>query len=179
MHVRFSTVEGLPVVEEAAGEEIATISGPLIQPDTGKIEGFFVRVPTFFRSEESFLSVVDIAHWGTRVRVRSPEVLSPLEELVRLEALAAENRPVLHQKIVTESGTPLGICKDIQFDTIGFYVEYLFPRRLGRWGTAIPVTSIVIVKPEEIVVRDAVTIPEVATGPSVLKTLDPLEGRAG
>lgn len=178
MHVRFSTVEGLPVVEESGEEEIASVSGILIHPDSAKVEGFFVRVPAFFRSEELFLSVIDIAHWGARVRVRSADVLSPIEELVRLQALVQEGRPVLHQKIVTENGTPLGICRDVQFDTIGFYTEYLFPRRMGKWGTAIPVTSIVIVKPEAVVVRDAVTIPDVATGPSVLTTLDPL-GSAG
>lgn len=174
MHVRFSTVEGLPVVEESGEEEIASLSGILIHPDNARIEGFYVRVPSFFRSEELFLSVIDIAHWGSRIRVRSADVLSPLDELVRLNALVEEGRPVLHQKIVTENGATLGVCRDVQFDTISFYTEYLFPRRLGRWRRAIPVTSIVIVKKEAVVVRDAVTIPEPATAPSVLTTLDAL-----
>lgn len=174
MHVRFSTVAGLPVVEESDEDEVASVSGMLIHPDQAKIEGFFVRVPGFLHSQELFLSVMDILHWGARVRVRSVEVLAPLDELVRVQDLVEQKRPVLGQKIVTENGTSLGTCRDVQFDTISFYTEYLFPRRLGRWGTAIPVMSIVIIKPEAIIVRDAVTIPEVETGPSVLTTLDPL-----
>jgi uncharacterized protein YrrD len=176
MHVRFSTVIGLPVVEESGEEELASVSGILIHPDMGKVEGFFVRAPGFFQSKEHFVSVMDIIHWGNRVRVRGPEALSSLEDLVRLQALSQEGRTVLGQKIITEDGTPLGICKDVQFDTVSFYMEWLFPKRMMTWGRAIPVTSIVEVKPDAIVVRDAVTIPEPIDTASVLSTLDPLVG---
>jgi len=174
MHVRFSTTIGLPVVEETTEAEIAGISGILIHPDTAKIEGFFVRVPSFLRAEELFLSVSDIAHWGTRVRVRHADVLAPVEEHLRLMNLLQDGRTVMRQSIMTEGGKYLGVCRDIQFDTVSFYAEWLFPRTFLRWQRSIPVSSIVIVKPEAIVVRDAVLIPEPLSGASVLKALDPL-----
>lgn len=174
MHVRFSTTIGLPVVEESTEEEIAGISGILIHPDTAKIEGFFVRVPSFLRAEELFLSAADIAHWGTRVRVRHADALAPVDEHLRLMTLIQDGRTIMRQRIVTEGGKYLGVCRDIQFDTVSFYAEWLFPRTFLRWQRSIPVSSIVIVKPEAIIVRDAVLIPEVASRPSVLETLDPL-----
>lgn len=177
MHIRFSTAVGLQLVEETEDQPIATVSGILLHPDLGKVEGFFVRVPSFFRSEELFLATLDIVHWGKRIRIRSGEVLSPAEEFVRLHPLLQEKRTILHQKIVAESGQALGVCRDVQFDTHLFLLEWIFPRKVFRWMRPIPASSIVIVREDAIIVRDAVMLPDVATGPSVLETIDPL-GRA-
>jgi sporulation protein YlmC with PRC-barrel domain len=174
MHVRFSTVIGMPVTEERTEEHVAALSGILIHPDQGKIEGFFVRIPSFLQSDERFLSTTDIMHWGNRIRIRNAEMLSPLEDLLRLQQLSDEPRPVIGQKIVTENGAYVGMCKDVQFDTRVFMLEWLFPRKFFRWGIAIPASSIVQVRPDAIVVRDSVTLPEVVKKPSVLQTLDPL-----
>lgn len=174
MHIRFSTVIGLPVIEDAGDEEIALISGILLNPDLGKVEGFFVRVSGFLHSQELFLPVADIAHWGNKVRVQDAGALSPLEEFVRLKSLHEEGRPVLHQRIVTEGGMHLGVCRDVQFDTISFYLEWIFPRRWWRWRVPLPASSIVVVRSDAVVVRDAVTLPEVTESPSMLRTLDPL-----
>jgi hypothetical protein len=140
----------------------------------GTIEGFYTRIPAFLHTLELFLPVLDIMHWGSRVRIRDADVLAPLEDLIRLQQISEENRTVLGQKIITEDGAILGVCRDVQFDTKTFRLEWLFPKKWFRWQRPIPASSIVIVKPEAIVVRNAVTLPEVATGPSVLETLDPL-----
>lgn len=174
MHVRFTTVIGMPLIEQSLEEEVGTIRNVLIQPDTGKIEGFFVRVPSFLSSQEAFVSVQDIQHWGRRVRIRNMDALSSLDDHVRLKELAEDGRTMISQRIVTESGRVVGTCKDVQFDTNSFYVEWLFPKRFLRWLRPIPVTSIVLVRKDAIVVRDAVTIPDAVRGPSVLETLDPL-----
>lgn len=176
MHVRFSTVVGLPVVEDSAEEMVATVSGILINPDIGKVEGFFVTVRGFLQSQELFLSVQDILHWGSRVRIRDHHALAPLEDMVRLETLVAEGRTVLGQKIITENNAALGTCKDVQFDTVHFYLEWMFPKRFFRWARPIPVSSIVLVRSDAVIVRDAVTLPEAVMDPvpTVLGTLDPL-----
>lgn len=164
MHLRFSTAAGLPVTEEHAQEPCAVISGILIHPDTGRVEGFFVRVPAFLRSEERFLQTMDIRHWGARIRIRSADLLVPVEEIIRLEQLLEEGRPVLGQRIVSEGGQVLGTCRDVQFDTKQFLIDWIFPKRWLKWGRAIPVSSIVEVRPDAIVVRDAVLLPEAETG---------------
>lgn len=157
---------------------LGTISGILIHPDRGSVEGFFVRVPAFLHSVELFLPSIDILHWGSRVRVRSAEALSPLEDLVRLRDLFHEGRPMLGQRILTEGGVKIGRCADVQFDTKKFRLEWLFSRKWLRWGRALPVTCIIIVRPDAIIVQDSILLPEVATGPSVLETIDPLRGAA-
>lgn len=179
MHVRFSTARGQPVTDPLTEESAGVLEDVLLNPDTGTVEGFFVRVPGFFHSEQLFLASADIAHWGVRVRVRSADVLFRLEDHVRLQALFDEGRRMLHQRIVTESGTVLGQCGDIQFDTKLFRLEWLFPRRWFRWGTPIPLSSILRVTKEAVIVRDpTLSMPTVTAAEALVQTLEPLGGTA-
>ncbi len=172
MHVRFSSCLGTHVLEDGSEEELGLITGILIHPDTGKVEGFFVRSKKFWRAEEDFLASADIAHWGLAVRVRDADVLSPIEDRIRLMSVAEDGRAILGQKMLTESGTSLGICRDVQFETKTFMVEWFFPKRYFRWRPAIPFSAIVEVRVDGIVVRDPLSA--VRERNTVLKTLDTL-----
>lgn len=151
MHVRLSMCIGMPVVDVRSDEVFAAVTGLFLHPDLGKVEGLFVMTD---RGEE-FLATSDIAHWGRSVVVRDPDVIAPLDERVRLSALWEEARPVLGQRIVTEAEKFLGRCKDVQFETDTFRLEWLFPRKMLRWQRPVPVTAIVEVTAEVVKVRDS------------------------
>lgn len=150
MHIRFNTCIGTPVLEEGGDATLGTISGILIHPDTGKIEGFLVRV----LGTDVFCGSSDIVRWGTRVYLRDASVLAPLEDRIRLQSLLQDPRTVLGQKIRTESGVRLGRCKDIQFNTDLMHIEWIFPRKFFRWGIALPVSEILEITPSAIIVGD-------------------------
>lgn len=173
MRVRLSTVIGLPVIDDAE-ERLGHIAGIFLNPDTGAVEGFFVRVASFFNSETLFLPVSAIEHWGSRVRVRGSDVLSPLRELVRVSRLYDEGRPVLGQPIITDAGRRLGRCRDVQFDTRSFRMEWLFPKMLFRWRRPLPIRAIIEVRPDAIVVRDDEKIPLVEQVAPAIATIETL-----
>lgn len=150
MHVRLSMCLGMPLVDDRNDDLLATVSGVFLHPDLGKLEGLFVRTE---RGEE-FLATSDIAHWGRSIVVRDPDAVAPLEERVRLSALWEEGRPVIGQKIVTESGLMVGSCADIQFETETFRLEWLFPRRFFRWKPPIPAGAIIEVRADAVRVRE-------------------------
>lgn len=166
MHVRFSSAVGLPVIDEEMMEQLGQVAQVLLHPDTGKVEGFFVRTPGLFQGEELFLASEDIRHWGLRVVVRGSGVLAPVEERIRLASLLEEGRPFLGQRIVTETGRVLGRCADVQFETTHFFVEWFWPRKFWRWRDPLPLSQIVDVRKDAIVVRDpAVPAQERSTSP--------------
>ncbi|MBT4119386.1 MAG: hypothetical protein HOG89_00165 [Candidatus Peribacter sp.] len=156
MHVRFSTCIGTPVLEEGGDNALGVLSGILIHPDTGKIEGFLVHVQGMSGKGDLFCSSSDIVRWGTRVYLRSASVLAPPEDRIRLQTLLQDPRTVLGQRIRTETGTRLGRCKDIQFNTDVMHIEWLFPRKIFRWGIALPVSDILEITPAAIVVNDPI-----------------------
>ncbi|MDD4318888.1 MAG: PRC-barrel domain-containing protein [Candidatus Peribacteraceae bacterium] len=161
MRIRFSTARDLPVVDEDLAVQHGSVADMLVHPDTGKVEGFFVRIPGFFRSEQLFLSSSDIMHWGLRVVIRGPEALGPVEDRVRLQSLLEDGRVLLGQPILTDTGRALGRCADLQFDTVHFMVEWLWPRKLWRWGDPIPLSQVIEVRKDAILVRDpSVPVPE-------------------
>lgn len=157
MQVRFSTCRGTPVVDEEVHSLLGVIDHPLIHPDTGKVEGFFVHAPGILSAGHLFLATSDIRRWGRKVEVRDSDSLGPLHEHVRLEHLSKDPRHFLGQRMTTEQGRPLGRCGDVQFDTSTFHLQWLFPRKFRFfWGTPIPASSVLEVKPRAIIVKEQV-----------------------
>lgn len=174
MRVRFSTCIGLSVAEEGTDEELGVIAGILVHPDTGKVEGFFVRERRLLQGGALFLASPDISHWGLVVRVRDADALSPLEDRIRLASIVEDGRTVLGQRMVTEAGAALGTCADVQFETKTFMTEWFFPRAWWRWRPAVPFSAIVEVRNDAIIVRDPAVPAPVSKRMAVLKTLDKL-----
>lgn len=178
MHVRFSMCRGLPVRVEETGLVAGALDEPLIHPDTGRIEGFFVRTSSFPTSQYVFLAAVDILRFGTYVWIDDEHVLGELEERIRLHQMFEEGRSVLGQPIHTQSGEVLGTCKDVQFDTRMMRLEWIFPKKWFRYGDGIPASSIVEVRTDAVVVRDPQLPVKVEEDDTALPTLEPLTPRA-
>ncbi len=175
MHIRFTQCMGFPVTEEGSDATFGTISGILIVPDTGKIEGFFVHSHGLLGGENLYCSSADIVRWGTRVYVRSSDVLAPPDDRIRIQDLLADSRTVLGQKIQTESGFTVGTCKDVQFNTKTMHVEWLFPRKWFRFGVALPISDVLEVTAAKIIVRDPVKKESVSQQESVSAKLPDVE----
>jgi len=144
MHVRASHIRGMQVIDESTQYTVGMLDQPLIEPDTGKILGFFVFSFGLGTEATLFLPSIDILRWGTKIWVASSDVLSPPHELVRLKAALSDPRTVIHQPIrIRPGGTKVGICSDIQFDTKSFITEWLFPRRWFFARDPIPTTEII------------------------------------
>lgn len=154
MHLRFSTCVGLPILAEDTEEFLGTIGGILIHPDRSTVEGFFVRRPGLLRTSGLFLSSQDITRFGRRILVRDAERVAPAEEYLRIAPLLADPRTVLGQRIRTESGAPLGRCRDVQFENTTMRLTWIFPRRLLRWREPIAARQILEIRREAIIVRD-------------------------
>ncbi len=175
MNVRFSSCIGTEVLDEATDETAGLVSGILIHPDTGRIEGFFVR-PQHASHEEHFLSSVDILRWGMHVAIRHADMIGPVEDNIRLESLLKDSRRVLGQAIRTDRGRRLGTCADVQFNTETMRIEWLFPRKWWRWNMPLPITDVLEIRPEAIVVRDVqVAEPQESSAPGPAEVLEALK----
>lgn len=137
----------MAIVEQGTDHTLGSISGVLIDPDTGKIEGFFV-------GNQDFVSSLDIVRFGARVYVSHSDCIAPAEDRVRLQALLKDPRHIIGQKIVYESGKTIGTCTDIQFTTKTMHIEWLFPRRFFKEGRPIPVSDVIEVTANAIIVSD-------------------------
>lgn len=162
---------GTPVYEESSPEPLGTLSGIVIHPDTGAVEAFWVHIRNFLENRHLLLLPMDILHWGNRIFIRTADVLAEAEDVLRLQPLLDQQRPVLGQMIRTVSGKTLGRCGDVQFDSRHFRVEWLFPKKLFfRWGTPIPVTQIQEITKEAIIVKDQIVTEKEEDMPMIPQT---------
>lgn len=173
MRVRFSTLVGMPVIEDMDRMEVGLIDRPLLNPDRSVLEGFFLIKP-FFAREHLFVTARDIVKLSHgRLHIRSIDALGPIEESIRLQPLLTEPRPIIGQRVVTEDGRVLGRCLDAQCETTNFFVEWIFVKRLWSPEQSLPTSAIVRITPEAIVVKDLEqSVPVEET--TILPTLNPL-----
>ncbi len=184
MHVRFSVCRGMPVTTQEDEVVIGTVTDILLDPDRGTVEGFFVCIPGFLSSTTLFLSVQDILRFSMTVLVRSEEVLVEPGEIFRLESLVTDSRTVLRQRMQTKSGKIVGRCRDVQFSTHTWTLEWLFPRSFFRWGVAVSAADILEITPQAIIVKDPVVKVEekeslISKIPEMVEGVVPQQTRVG
>lgn len=134
----------MQVVDDSTQYAVGMLDDPLIEPDTGKIAGFFVQTLGLSPESTLFLNVLDITQWGTKVHIAREDVLSPPGELVRMESAMQDPRTMLGQQIrIRPGGITIGRCVDVQFDTKRFVVEWMFPRRWFFMRDPVATTEII------------------------------------
>ncbi len=154
MHLRTSQIRGIPVIDDGVQQIAGFLHTPLIEPDTGRILGFFIFSLSMSMGD-LFLQTPDIVSWGTRVHIRSADCLSPPEELIRLRSAFEDPRHVIGQQIRTkDTKRTLGICSDVQFNTRHFTTEWMFPRKFFISRQPLPMSDIIDVTADAIWVKD-------------------------
>lgn len=156
MLLQASQIIGLPVGATNTQERAGTISNLVIDPDSGQLLGFVVKAG-FFSGEKvlSFHDVTGVDH--TAVLVREREVILPPKEIAPVKRAIEDKRPLLGQKVITESGTRLGRVVDLVVNTetamiTKIYVSHLLEERI------IPLDKVIKVTKERIVVKDDVVL---------------------
>ncbi len=168
MHIRQSFARGMQVVDDSTQQTVGVLDEPLIDPDNGRIAGFFV-LPVYLGESRLFLQSTDIVSWGTRVHVLSEDRLGPPEDFIRLSERLHDPRPFLGQVIrVAGTGRSIGTLDDVQFNTRHFMIEWLFPRRWLFVRQPLPASDIVEVTEAAVWVRDPIkkqSVPAQETAP--------------
>ncbi len=153
MHLLYSTALGTDVVDDGQHLVHGRVSELLVDPDRGGVVALEVSGGV---GQRGVLQTQDILSWGHRVHVRSPEVIGPAEDIVRLQGILADPRRLIGQSIRTRSGVRLGRCKDFQFNTKTFTIDWILPWRFFLRGHPIPRSDILEVTKQAIVVKDPV-----------------------
>ncbi len=148
--------DGTSIVEDRSDSVVAKVSGVLCEPDRGEVVGFFVQSLTEPHAAVLFLSVQDIVAWGAYIHILDRDRLAEPSDLVRLRSLLTNGRRIIGQQIITRKRrTKIGVCRDIQFDTHHFRIEWIFPYKFFFFAQSpIAVKEIIEVKREYIIVKE-------------------------
>ncbi len=153
MHLLRSQAIGTEVIDNIDHHIQGKVADLLIDADRAKVIALLVH--RFGAFEFLALQTQDIETWGNRIHIRDAEVIGELSDFVRLESLLQDPRTFIGQRIRTERGQNIGRCIDVQLRTDTFDLEWIFPSKFYFWkGIALPVSEIIEVKPEAIIIKN-------------------------
>lgn len=107
------------------GTPIATVTGPIINPDNLKIEGFYCE-DRFDKSQLVLLyqDIRDILPQG--FVVNDHDVLVEPEELVRLKDVINLNFELIGKQVVTDSKQRVGKVSDYATETESMFIQKIY-----------------------------------------------------
>lgn len=167
---------GSKVLHFDSGELLASLNLPIINPDTGVVEAFWVK-PFTVALKNAVIQVGDIVEFKKHVYVKSEKVIADPADIIRLSEILSEGRWFLNAPVRNEAGRNYGRVKDLSFSTDTYVLKQivvqktllgLFPgdRRVFGWE------RILKVLPDEIIIDDSSEQKERATN----KAAEPAAG---
>jgi len=154
----YKSIIGTPILDFDDGNILATVRDIVIDPDTGKIEAFWVKpltVPIF----DAVIQSQDIVEWKKNIYVKDDSVISDPADIIKISNILMKNTFVIGNRVQSEEGKLLGKVYNFDFDSNSFYLKQIhvehsilglikYERRIFSFD------SIVEILPEIIIVKD-------------------------
>lgn len=158
------------VLSLRTGTPIATITGPIINPDTLKVEGFYCE--DRFDKRQLVLLYQDIRDMLAQgYVVNDHDVLVEPEELVRLKKVLDLNFEMIGKQVVTVSKQRVGKVSDFATETETMFIQKIYVsqsilKSFTGGSLSIDRTQINEITPKRIIINELLkNAPAAATAP--------------
>ena len=123
--MKYSDLKGKPVVDVASADKLGSVSDLYINLQEQRVLALRVNVSGLFSGDRAVLWT-DLQSVGENaVTVANAEVLREAKDVPVLQGLG-DSGDVLHDKVMTESGTEVGTTDDMEIDPkTGAIVSYV------------------------------------------------------
>lgn len=160
MEKSFRASVGQLIVSHDDAEPLALLRDVILNPDTGKIGGWWVK-PITLPLSLGILLPEDILSWKKSIYITSENVIADPSDLVRLEEMLQRNVALLGKKVYSETGRYLGKVLDFSFDPNLSVLRSIYVRR-GFWLWTLSqrvfgMESIIEIQSDRIIVKDLTT----------------------
>lgn len=162
MRKLFSELIGQPVTTRDSAKPVARVFDLVLDPANG---GFIAL--SVHPALQQVVGARDIVSWTPQITIRDLESIIEPSEVVRIQRVLNTNTAFLYNRVETESGVYLGRVHDYLMDiTAGALLKIMVSKSfLGiiRWNERIiPMSEIIRVEPERVIVKDDLLMQRVA-----------------
>ncbi len=151
------SIRGAKVVHQDTGETLALLNLPIIDPDTGVIEAFWVK-PLTLMENDAVLTTSNILSFKKNLYIASNNVLAEAADLVRIATILEDGRLILGARVESESGYFYGRVYNLSFSTETYLLKQLHVQRaflfFGFNRRLFPYDRIVKVLADKIIIND-------------------------
>jgi uncharacterized protein YrrD len=154
-----SSIINLPIISLDTGRKAGQVYDFIVDQETGKILACIVQKAGLFRKIK-ILATEDISNLGPdAVIIEKADLVTLPEEVVRAKQALDSKIKIIKNRVITESGTYLGIAEDFVFDITSWMLVKLYVRTsvfqdLFKGQLIVPYEKICSIGKNAIVVSD-------------------------
>jgi sporulation protein YlmC with PRC-barrel domain len=124
----YSSIIGTPVLNFDDGSLLAVMEDVIVDPETGKIEAFWVK-PLTLPIADAILQSQDIAEWKKNVYIKNESLISDPDEVIKITDILTKNIYVIGNKVKNQKGKNYGRVYDLDFNCDTFYVRQIHAQK--------------------------------------------------
>ena len=124
----YSTIIGTPVLNFDDGSLLAVLQDVVVDPETGKIEAFWVK-PLALSISDAIIQSSDIAEWKKNIYVKNESVISDPAEIIKITEILTKKTYVIGNRVRNQKGKNYGRVYDLDFNTDTFYVRQIYVQK--------------------------------------------------
>ncbi len=166
----FSEIQGRPVFSRDTTGPVARIFDLVIDPTNGTLVALSVHP-----SAAKIVGTRDILSWYPHIVIRDMDSITEPDEVIKVHEVLSDSSygPFFKNTVVTESGEELGRVFDyvINLDAgvvLNLMVAKTFLGLVHFSERIIPVSDIIRVEPDRIIIKDDMRIPETVREPEMM-----------
>ena len=169
----YKSIIGIPILNFNDGNPLAILKDVIIDPDTGKIEAFWVKPLTIFASN-AVIQSQDIVEWKKNIYIKNDSVITDPADIIKISDILSKATYIIENRVQNEEGELYGKVYNIDFDTKTYYLKQIYVQQsiLGLINFSkriFPFDSIIEVLPEVIIVSDKATKKEKVIESNLIK----------
>ena len=154
----YESILGSHVIHQENGSILGLVEGLIVNPDSGKLEAFWVR-PAEQPFSHAIVQSQNVAEWKKHLYVKDESALADPTQIIRIADILAQNRPILGNRVENENGQSYGKVVGADINDQTGYVHQIQTQKslLGLFGYKKRIFSyskIVEVLPSKIIVSD-------------------------
>ena len=128
MTKEYRSIIGTPVLHFDDGSLVAIIRDIIVDPDTGKVEAFWVK-PMGLPLRHAVLQSQDIVEWKKNVYVKDESAIAEAGDIIRIADILSRKTYVIGNRVTGQSGARYGRVYSADFDTESFYLKNIYAQK--------------------------------------------------
>jgi len=154
----YTSIIGATILHFDEGTLLAFVRDIVADPDTGKIEAFWVK-PLTVPINNAVIQSQDILEWKKNIYIRNDSVISEPADIIRISDILAKKTYVIGNRVQNEAGDYYGKVYNIDFKTDTFYIRQIYVQKsiLGLINYDVRIFSfdnIIQITPSAVIVDD-------------------------
>lgn len=162
----YISIIGTPIHKYDDGNLLAVVKDVIIDSDTGRIEGLWVK-PLTVPLNNAVIQVSDIIEWKNKIYIKDDSVIADTEDIIRITDILTRDILIIGNRVENQYGEYLGDVYNLVFDSEKLRIMQIYTqkkalglisyqKRIFDYNTIIEIKQSVLLVEDRVVKKEEV-----------------------